>query len=317
MKSIVLTCILVFTTVLALASWFEKSESTTSTPTLPKKPRVAVLPIADETTPSSSLTIKQGNIDRSIPLVQYSRDSYGAITRSKMESTLARWSEVSLADRFQMGLVMRETELNRFLARVKSMPEWKEDPITHFVLIELLSIDSHSSRFSGYGITLQETVYTAILRIRVIDFASRGVVFSTESTGTFAISQSKFVQIQVENPQREAVVAAMDALTRDPQFRNDLLAALTRQPREGGKMQPEETVVVFDALPERAAVEINGVVVGTGKVTRRLLRNQRYEVRIFKAGYQDWTGTIEVDADMVIAPELLPSNRMVPTGGSR
>lgn len=234
-----------------------------------------------------------------------------------MESTLARWSEVSLADRFQMGLVMRETELNRFLARVKSMPEWKEDPITHFVLIELLSIDSHSSRFSGYGITLQETVYTAILRIRVIDFASRGVVFSTESTGTFAISQSKFVQIQVENPQREAVVAAMDALTRDPQFRNDLLAALTRQPREGGKMQPEETVVVFDALPERAAVEINGVVVGTGKVTRRLLRNQRYEVRIFKAGYQDWTGTIEVDADMVIAPELLPSNRMVPTGGSR
>jgi hypothetical protein len=282
---------------------------------MPKKPRLAVLPIADETSPSSSLTLKQGNINRSIPLFQYSKDSYGAITRSKMESTLARWPEVSLADRFQMGLVLRETELNRFLARVKSMPEWKEDPITHFVLIELLSIDSHNSKFSGYGITLQETVYTAILRIRVIDFASRGVVFSTESTGTFALSQSEYVQIQVDNPQREAVVAAMDALTRDPQFRNELLAALTPQSGEPEREPSEETLVIFDALPERTAVEIDGVVVGTGKVTRRLLRNQRYEVRFFKAGYQEWTGTIQVDTNMVIAPELLPSNRTVPKGG--
>lgn len=318
MKTITLTCLLAITALIGVAGWNLTSTHVNAPP--PQKPRLAVLPLSDETSPSSSLSIRRGNIDHRVPLVRLTRDEYGAISRSKIESALSQWDEIVLADRFQMGLILREIELNRFLKQVKAMPQWKESPITHFLLVELLSINHHSAEFDGYGIHLNETVFTVRLRIRVIEFTSKNVVYSTESTGTFAMAQSDFVRLQEENPRREAVVAALESLLGRPNFREELLAALTGGEWKAPPSQPEptvETVVVFDASPERTTVEIDGVVVGTGKVTRRLLHGQRYDVRIFRSGFDEWKGTIQVETDMVIAPQLLPLNGRMSEGGAR
>ena len=165
------------------------------------------------------------------------------------------------------------------------------------VLGTIADISEETKSFKGYGVTTENKVVTAELRVRVLAIETGNVEFSKTAKGSKSYSKSTYGELKSSDRHFAAVKAAVIEIAADDRFK----AAI-----QGKKSVTKDrgVGVEFAPKPDNCDIEIDGKYVGGSPLKRKLTLGTEYRIRISKAGYKDWTGIIIPEVGLRIAREL-------------
>ncbi len=124
-----------------------------------------------------------------------------------------------------------------------------------------------------------------------------------ETTGSVEQVATQFAATFHSDPPSAAIREASRFLIADPSFKKRFVAKLNTAFSEVAQTG-DLVEVIFKPIPRRASVEIDGNYVGETPLKRQLVLGAKHSIRLKQPRGSVWDGTIVIERNMVIAPEM-------------
>ena len=156
----------------------------------------------------------------------------------------------------------------------------------YLVFASLISVGENRTSVQAYGMTQQQTVTTLRLALRVLEGGQGAQIYGDTVAVAEKVAQTAHLQVDAGDLVNTLLDRGADELAT--RVRGSLARIEAAKPAA-----PALASVTVAATAEGAAVEVDGVVVGTAPGTFRLSPGV-HEMRVSKEGYASWEKSVSV-----------------------
>ena len=154
----------------------------------------------------------------------------------------------------------------------------------YLVLASLVSLGENKMNIQAYGLTQQQTVTTLRLALRVLEGARGTQIYGDTVAVSEKIAQNSNLQMQTDDLVNTLLDRGAGELAGRVQ--GSLAKIEAARPAEAALAS-----VTFKATADGAAVEVDGVVIGTAPGTYQVQPGV-HEIRVTKEGYATWEKSV-------------------------
>ena len=156
----------------------------------------------------------------------------------------------------------------------------------YLVFASLISVGENRTSVQAYGMTQQQTVTTLRLALRVLEGGQGAQIYGDTVAVAEKVAQTAHLQVDTGDLVNTLLDRGADELAT--RVRGSLARIEAAKPAA-----PALASVTVAATAEGAAVEVDGVVVGTAPGTFRLSPGV-HEMRVSQEGYASWEKSVSV-----------------------
>ena len=238
------------------------------------------------------------------PKRQFRVDRYTEAPRAVLEDILQSVEGISVVERKRLDAILLESEFGRLSGLVdpeKAVKLGKMLGANAIVMGSILDVASTRRNFSGYGIRTDNVLVRCSIRVRIMDVESGKLTLSKIARGSVSYASSNFGGVADSDVAYAVIESALESLRDDSEFK--LAIAAGKQLPSGPSANVE---IEFSPIPNNCDIEIDGTYVGGSPLKRMLPLGKPVKIRVAKAGYKPWQGTITPEKGLRITKELEP-----------
>lgn len=227
---------------------------------------------------------------------------HSEIARAYIEDALVNGGHASIVERTRLDAMLKEFDLADFSGLVdpSSAAQFGRLAGAQFLVQgSLMDLNTETRSFTGYGVSTQNQVTRASIRVRAFEMETGRIAFSRIYEGSVTMRASSAGGGHTSSDVAgNAIRDALNRLVNDPDF-----TQVFAQVRGADGTRAKVSIPV-SCMADPCDVEVDGLFVGSTPTEISLTENAVVEFSISKAGYETWTRRVQARSGMNISAEL-------------